>query len=224
LLTDKHKNLVISANFLRKYEGKSDIASRRKPLKEKYIVTNDTAKLKQNRSSNLRFSNSSLIFWNGVSLSCYRKTTYKEEDDELLKNSYGYDFGNWKSYPTPELSEESDAHKEFATLFNSGRRQIVVSRTCSDMIFTPTLAKSVKLLILTANDSPHPRLWRNKVCNVGVCICDANKGGGFFKGNFERTAKEIFVAPFICDELLSTLISYYGDHIDETADIDCCSC
>jgi hypothetical protein len=165
LLTDKHKNVVISANFLHKYTGISDTPSLQKPPKETFVRTTNEykLKLKENASNNLRFSNSSLIFWNRVSLSCYRKTTYKEEDDELLKSGYGYDFGDWKSYAPPELAAASDDHKEFAALFNSGRKQIIVSRTCSDMNHTQILAKSVKLLILTADGSPDAIYWQDKL-------------------------------------------------------------
>jgi hypothetical protein len=38
-------------------------------------------------------------------LSCYRKTTYKDEADDLVAAGYGYDFGDFKSYAPPELSK-----------------------------------------------------------------------------------------------------------------------
>jgi hypothetical protein len=224
LLTDKHKNAIISANFLHKYEGKSDAPSRRKPFKKSFMQTVDEykLKLKENASNNLRFSNCSLIFWNGVSLSCYRKTTYKDEDNELLKSGYGYDFGDWESYPTLELTTASEDHKEFAALFNSGRRQIIVSRTCSDMNHTPILAKSVKLLILTADGSPDATYWQDKLKNAIACVSDATKGCFFVICKARPIALQIRVSPFIVDELSCIVTVCYGEIKDEVVDIGCC--
>jgi hypothetical protein len=229
LLTDKHKNVIISANFLHKYRGTSDTPSRCKPLKEKYIVTNDAARLKQNRSSNLRFSNCSLIFWNGIFLSCYRKTTYKGEvesenkdEDNILKHGYGYDFGNWKSYAPPELSIASDDHKEFAKLFNSGRRQIVVSRTCYDMNFTPALSKQIKLLILTTDDPPGLESWKAKVSNAITCVCDACNAEFLVIFGMRHYAMQINVSSFIFNKLSCIFTICYGDVLDEIVDAGCC--
>jgi hypothetical protein len=230
LLTNRHRNVVVSANFLHKYEEKSDTPSRRKPLKEKYVVTNDTARLKQNRSCNFRFSNCSLIFWNGVPLSCYRKTTYKMEaesedrnEDNILKHGYGYDFGDWKSYAPPELSGASDDHKEFAALFNSGRRQIIVSRTCYDMNFTPTLAKSAKLLILTADGSPDATYWQDKLKNAMACVSDATRGGFMIIARIRKDTPQ-FCLPFsIQEKLLCVVYGYYVEVRDEDV-VSCCGC
>jgi hypothetical protein len=84
------------------------------------------------------------IILNGVPVSCYRKTTYKKEGDDFLESGYGYDFGDWKSYPSPELQNTSDAHKEVAKLFNSGKQQIIAARTCYDMNRTPKLPQTGK--------------------------------------------------------------------------------
>jgi hypothetical protein len=231
LLTNGHKNVVISVNFLHKYEEKSDTPSRRKPPAEKYIVTNDAARLKQNRSSNLRFSNCSLIFWKGVPLSCYRKTTYKMEaesedrnEDNILKHGYGYDFGDWKSYAPPELAAASDDHREFAALFNSGRRQIIVSRTCYDMNFTQTLAKSVKLLILTADGAPSPMGWKDKICNTKACVSDADRGLFTIISGIFKTVPQFNSSFFTQDKLLYTMSAYYGGVCDEDISSCCGNC
>jgi hypothetical protein len=166
-------------------------------------------KLKQNVSSNLRFSNCSLIFWNGISLSCYRKASYKDECNVFVNDGYGYDFGDFKSYPTPELQTASENCKEFAKLFNFGRKQVIAARTCSDMNHTPKLSKKIKLLILTADDSPGTYGWENKTTNVIVCISDATKGGGIMIRNDKQNALHLVVSPFIEEELSCILYVFW---------------
>jgi hypothetical protein len=187
-------------------------------------------KLKENAPSNLRFSNCSSIFWNGVTLSCYRKASYKDEDNRLVDEGYGYDFGDWKSYAPPELATASDDHKEFAALFNSGRKQIIASRTCSDMNHTPALAKSVKLLILTADGAPALRGWKDKVGHIKVCVSDADYGESMVLFGLKEAATEIHISLFILKELSCTVIRYYReikdekDEKDEAIDVGCCLC
>jgi hypothetical protein len=167
----------------------------------------------------MKVCNCSLIFWNGVSLSCYRKTTYKDEGNNLVAAGYGYDFGDFKSYAPPELSASSDDHKKFAKLFNSGRQQIVVSRTCYDMNFTPALSRQIKLLILTADGAPTFRIWKNKVCNIKVCVSDADRGESIVLFGVRKAATENHLSPFIFDKLSCIIIQYYGEICDE---VDCC--
>jgi hypothetical protein len=178
-------------------------------------VSNDAARLKQNKSSDLRFSNSSLIFWSGVSLSCYQKTSYKDEADDLVAAGYGYDFGDFKSYAPPELSAASDDHKKFAELFNSGQLQIISARTCYDMNLTPKLSRQIKLLILTADGSPYFEGWSEKTSNAAVCVCDADRGTFFLIHNSIFETTHIEVVPFISNELSCILTVYYGGIFDE---------
>jgi hypothetical protein len=173
-------------------------------------------------SSNFRFSNCTFIVWNGVPISCYRKTTYKEEGNDFLENGYGYDFGDWKSYPTPELQNASDAHKEIAKLFNSGKNQIVAARTCYDMNRTPKLSKQIKLLILTADDPPGLESWKTKVSSAVTCVCDACNSEFLVISGIRYPATRINVSPFIYEELSCILTVYYGDVFDEIADVDYC--
>ncbi|GHU19467.1 hypothetical protein FACS189472_09280 [Alphaproteobacteria bacterium] len=201
LLTSKHERLIISTNFLHKYEGASNTPSICEPPANEYIRSGEKAKLLQNRNSNLRFSNCSFIFWNNAAISCYRKTTYKEEDDNLVKAGYGYDFGDWKSYQTPELAEASDNHKEFAELFNSSEKQIIASRTCSDMNHTPNLLQHVRLLILTANGSPEITYWINKIGNAILCVCDADRGNFMVISGRVKCTVQKQVSAFIQNEL-----------------------
>jgi hypothetical protein len=229
ILTGKHKNLIISANFLHKYEGASDAPSRRKPINKDFVETNYAAKLKKNRSSNLRFSNYSLIFWDNVPVSCYRKTTYKKEVesdrkdyDSIINHGYGYDFGNWKSYPTPELETASNEHKKLAKLFNSGKRQLVASRICSDMNYTASFSKTKKLLILTANGAPMLLGWKDKVLKTNVCVSDADNGHSMVLLGISKPATQIHLAPFVFNELRCVAISYYGEVENEMVDVGCC--
>jgi hypothetical protein len=156
-------------------------------------------------------------------LSCYRKASYKDEDNTLVDEGYGYDFGDWKSYAPPELAEASDDHKEFAALFNSGRKQIIASRTCSDMNHTPKLPKSIKLLILTADSAPPLRVWQDKVCNTKVCVSDADHGESIVLFGSKKAATQIHTPQFTLKELSCIVTSYCGKNEDEK-NIDCCSC
>jgi hypothetical protein len=213
---------------LHKYTGRSDTPSRRKPIEEEFVKAfNETykIKLKQNRSSDWRFSNCSFVIWNGVPISCYRKTTYREEVEEpegkidIVRQGYGYDFGNWKSYPTPELSHASDDHKKFARLFNTGRKQIIASRICSDLSHMQTLSKSIKLLIVQADSSPEIPGWKAMICNANVCVSDADRGCFMVISGTITFAKQIQVSPFIKDKLSCIVTVYYGDEIVE---VGCC--
>jgi hypothetical protein len=225
LLTDRHKNAVISANFLHKYEGKSDTPSRQTSMEETFMQTANEykRKLKENALNNLRFSNCSLIFWNGVSLSSYRKASYKDEDNTLVDEGYGYDFGDWKSYAPPELATASDDHKEFASLFNSGRKQIIASRTCSDVNHTPDLAKSVKLLILTADGSPDATYWQNRLKNAIACVSDADRAGFMIISGIRKNTPQFCFPFFIQHKLLCTMYGYYEGVRDEEV-VSCCGC
>jgi predicted amidohydrolase len=222
LLTEKHQKLIISVNFLHKYEGKSSTFSRRTPISKDFISGRGNPALQRNRQSNLRFSNCSLILWNGVPISCYRKTTYTKEGDDLVSEGYGYDFGDFKSYPTPELQAVSEAHKEIAKLFNSGRKQIIAAKTCSDIAFIPSLSKLIKLLILTADGSPNVIYWQDKTLNTLVCVSDADRGGFFVINKTQPTATKIQVSSFVFNELFCTFMIYYGDVRDEMVDVGGC--
>jgi hypothetical protein len=228
LLTEKHENLVISVNFLHKYRGQSNTPSRRTPINEDFVATANEVTLRRNRPSDLRFSNCSLIVWNGVPISSYRKTTYcKEGEDQtaetdIVREGYGYDFGDWKSYSTPELADASDDHKKIAELFNSGRKQIIVSRTCSDINFTPKLSSSVKLLILTADDAPGVEWWTDKVRNTNVCVSDATRGCSISISGTRNEAERILVSHFIFENLSCILAVFYGDCDEEIVDSGCC--
>jgi hypothetical protein len=230
LLTDKHKTLVICVNFLHKYRGVFGTPSRQKPIEKEFVATTDEYKaiLTQNALSNFRFSNHSMIVWNGVQISCYRKTTYNEEGEEpkeeidVVRQGYGYDFGDWRSYPARQLTEASDDHKKFAELFNTGTNQIIASRICSDMNHTPDLSKSIKLLILQADDAPLREFWIPKVHNAIVCYCDAGRNICAVIKPVDKvtSAEKENVSPFIWNELRCTVALYFVGCKDEI----CCCC
>jgi hypothetical protein len=224
LLTEKYQKLIISVNFLHKYEGRSRTFSRRAPISKDFISGRGNPALRRNKSSNLRFSNCSLVLWNGVPISCYRKTTYTEEGDDLVASGYGYDFGDFKSYPTPELQAASDEHKKIAKLFNSGRKQIIAAKTCSDIAFTPKLSNKIKLLILTADGSPREEWWMEKVGSAVSCTCDATKGGKFLINGIKYFAEQIKIPSSIFNELFCTLFVDYGGIRNEVLDVNCCRC
>jgi hypothetical protein len=150
-----------------------------------------------------------------------------KDEDTILKHGYGYDFGDWKSYPTPELATASKDHKEFAVLFNSDRKQIIVSRTCYDMNFTLTLAKSVKLLILTADGAPSRTSWKDKIAKARVCYCDASYACTImsYPDCKDELSERIVVPSFIEDKIRCVFVVYYGDcHEKIKITDDCCCC
>ncbi|MDR0753556.1 MAG: hypothetical protein LBE95_02735 [Holosporaceae bacterium] len=157
-------------------------------------------------------------------MSCYRKTTYKDEDNTLVNEGYGYDSGDRKSYASPELAAASDDHKEFAALFNSGRKQIIAARTCSDMNHTPDFAKSVKLLILTADGSPSPMGWKDKVRKITVCVSDADRGLFTIVSGIFKTVPQFNSSFFTQDRLLYIMSAYYGGICDEAISSCCGNC
>ncbi|MDR0580491.1 MAG: hypothetical protein LBG04_00015 [Holosporaceae bacterium] len=220
LLTEKYQKLIISVNFLHKYEGKS--RSRKTPKGSDYIVSPQKRELLQNKSSNLRFSNSSLILWNRVPISCYRKATYRTEADDLVSEGYGYDFGDWKSHPTLELQAASDEHREIAQLFNTGKQQIIAARTCYDMNRTPKLSKRIKLLILTADDPPGVESWKNKVKNAVTCICDAKNTELLVISGIRYFATRVEIPSYFFNELFCILTVNYRKIHNEIVDVSCC--
>jgi hypothetical protein len=224
LLSGKYPKLVISANFLHKYQGVA--RSRDIPLSDDFISGNGNPGLHRNRASRLRFSNCTFIVWSGVPISIYRKTTHTAEADDLVAAGYGYDFGDWKSRPTTELQAASNKHKEIAKLFNSGKKQVVAARTCSDMNFTPKLPKHVKLLILTANDSSDAIYWQDKTKQALVCVSDADRGGFFVANNTRPIATIIDLGLPVFNEWFCILAVDYGSihNENEVVDVGCCEC
>lgn len=218
ILTKKHKDLIICVNFLHKYAKSSlpswlspgDFAN---PLRNDFICTTtarqnvDTYKqrLLSNKISDLRFSNYSLIIWDGIPLSCYRKTIYLKEQDSLADKGYGFDFGDWHNYSTKELSTGSLDHKKFANLFNTRDKQVVMTRICADLADMPDVPDSIKLLIAQANDAPSGWLEKFQVSTV-CCYCDAAKGCMILKP--QKNAQKINTCSFVENELHYTICEY----------------
>jgi hypothetical protein len=150
-----------------------------------------------------------------------------KDEDNILKHGYGYDFGDWKSYAHPELTTASKDHQEFAALFNSEDKQIIVARTCYDMNFIPTLAKSVKLLILTANDAPPRTSWKNKIGKAIVCYCDASYACTImsYPDCNDCSSERIIGSSFIENKVRCVFAVHYGKYCDEVEADNCgCSC
>jgi hypothetical protein len=87
---------------------------------------------------------------------------------------------------------------------------------------TPKLSKQIKLLILTADSSPHIKFWKHKVSNANICICDAEKGGGLVIFGVDYYALRVKVAPFIYEELSCIYEIFHGSIYDEAVGIGCC--
>lgn len=216
LLTKKHENLIICVNFLHKFTNASrpiwlqSLPSALHPEHHEFIGTDDMHKAKllsaDNSNSGLRFSNYSLIVWNEIPLSCYRKTVYLLEQDSLIDMGYVFDFGNWNSYPTFELTQHDLVeHKKFAELFNTGTEQIVMNRICADLASMPNVSGAIKLLIVQANDAPGSWLEKFQTSTV-CCYCDAARGCAILKP--QKDVQKINTCPFVENELHCTIYKY----------------
>lgn len=210
ILTGKYKRLIICINFLQKYNFLFHLYDRvysppsrsylfapplppsLNPVEADCCIISKKEEVKAqllsetNRYNHFRFSNYSLVIWNGVPVSIYRKTVYHTEQDDLASIGYGFDFGNWKSHPTIELSTASQEHKNFAKLFNA-QEPLIAIRICADMLYTPSLSKKTKLLIVQANGLPPGDIWKSidipTPCTC--CVVDTSEFGMFI-ANYEQ--------------------------------------
>lgn len=202
VLTTRHKHLIICINFFQKYNFLFHLYDRvygyhsrpylfSPPLPPSLAPVNPAECIQsrkpevktellseRNRYSLFRFANYSLVMWNGVPISIYRKTIYHTEQDSLASVGYGFDFGNWKNYPTIELHNASPEHKEFAKLFN-GPEPLVTIRICADMLHAPLLSPKTKLLIIQANGLPTRCAWESVTTPTTCCIVDTSNFGMF---------------------------------------------
>lgn len=211
-LTLKHDNLIICINFLHKYDTPSWLSVQKKltPLKEEYVCTTDhyKDKLKENQKSSRRFSNYSVILWKGKALSCYRKTVYMRENDSLVEQGYGFDFGDWNSYQSIEALETPEEYSRWSELFNAGKNQKICTRICADLNYMPDVPENIKLLIVQANDSPSGWLEKFNGASTSCCFCDAAKGCCILKP--QQNAQKIDTCPFVQNELHCTVYKFGG--------------
>lgn len=229
LLTKKHANLIICVNFLHKFTNASrpiwlqSLPSALHPEDYEFIGTDDMHKAKllstDNSNSELRFSNYSLIVWNEISLSCYRKTVYLSEQDSLIDMGYGFDFGNWNSYQNIELASASQEHRNFAKFFNIGDKQVVMTRICADLASMPDIPRTINLLIAQANSAPGLSSWYNKIHSI-FSYCDADKGCCIIVPHQDpyvkttKDAQKINTCPFVENDLHCTIYVYQGGRHD----------
>jgi hypothetical protein len=78
---------------------------------------------------------------------------------------------------------------------------------------TPKLSKRIKLLILTADDSPTITNWKNKAGTAKICVCDAKRGQYLSILGLIRNMIPVFLASFVKDELFSTAMVFYENVI-----------
>jgi hypothetical protein len=197
ILTRKHKNLIICINFLHAFNNTDrpcwlpDNFSLL-PLDPEYINMGAPNELLTNPDSGTQnhLANYSLMVWNGEVISCYRKTTYCEENDAFIKRKkYAYEFGDWKSYKPFILSADASRglilHHQLSQLFNDDCGKRIVTRICADSIFMPSLEIFERLLLLPANGCPtNTEFWIHKMQrNTVGCLVDAEKQTPYFFAN-----------------------------------------
>jgi hypothetical protein len=207
LVTIKHPKLIICINFLHKYKGLMWCPAKQTPENPSYIKNVEQSSLLANSGKEDRFSNYSLVIWNGVVLSCYRKTVYLAEQNSLISQKYGFDFGDWNSSMSTELSSASPEHNALAELFNVGKKQVVCTRICADMTETPPILPNIKLLIIQANDPPVRINWLGLIKSPTKCCMVDSITSGMFEmiGGGKYSKFEVVTCPFVKDEVKCTI-------------------
>lgn len=204
-LTQKHKNLIICINFLHAFDNykrpcwlPDDFSLL--PLNEDYISSDFKDKILDNGKKELHhhLANYSLIVWNGEVISCYRKTTYCDENNAFINGvrrktdpipSHAYEFGNWESHIPFILSSEASKglvlHHQLSQLFNDDfSTKSIVMRICADSLFMPYFDEEKKMLLLTGNGCPYASRWLHKTSpNLIGYVIDAEKNMFSFRRN-----------------------------------------
>lgn len=185
LLTRRYERLIVVVNFLHAFNNEvrphwmphnfSTI-----PLSKDFIDgPSDKLMIRGRRNCLNHLANYSLVFWKGMPISCYRKTTYCNENNALIdQKEYAYEFGDFESYepfsffPDHKHNFQS-GHKQIGLLFNDKANRSIVTRVCADSIFMPNLQLWEKLLLLSANGCPSVSGWMHKIPkDIACCLVD----------------------------------------------------
>jgi hypothetical protein len=141
--------------------------------------------LRANETNQNRIANYSLVIWNGLPITIYRKSTYCEEAEKNVNPvsgvaTHAYEFGDFKSH----ILVTNGIFKQMAEIFAS-TNSAVITRMCSDMNhrFLNTLPKNREtLLILPANEAPKFEFIGTTLhvddyikCNEYITLHDASK-------------------------------------------------
>lgn len=108
------------------------------------------------KSSEKHLSNYSLIIYGGTPIAIYKKSTYANEGDSLIKAGYVYEFGDFKTHAI--------GNNPFSAIFVGDSAQ-VATRICADMneAFLQNIP-NVELLMVPANN----KHIDNSILNINV--------------------------------------------------------
>lgn len=130
----------------------------------------------------------------------------------LVTNGYGFDFGDWNSYPTREVLSATET--DFSSIFNNGEKQLVISRICADLGIMPKVSRNIKFLIAQSNCAPKIHFWKEKIQNLICCFSDAVYGMEVLVGGKQKQINFIDIGSFIKDVLHCDIGVYIGGHDD----------
>lgn len=222
-LTESHKKLIVHVNFLHKF----DISDADCPLwvKHEYIPISDAdigdrlinapqgcIFLAANASNTRRVANYSLIIWNKVPISIYRKSTYCNEANDMIScgrlDIHAYEFGNFE---TKKLITDSEPGGKIASFF-AGDTQSFVTRICADMNKKDFLtdAHLKEMLVLPANEAPP----FEELNTVVLQVDDNMRFNRFIL--LRNGANTIFLSPdsIACDSYLGMCFALKDVHFD----------
>jgi hypothetical protein len=186
LLTQKHNRLIVIVNFLHAFNNEirphwmphnfSTI-----PLSKDFISgPSDRLMISGRKSCLNHLANYSLVFWQGIPISCYRKTTYCNENNALVEQQeYSYEFGDFENYEPfsffpGHMHNFQSLHKQLGLLFNGKHEKNISMRICADTVHMPKLQTWEKILLLQANGCPSAAGWIHKLMqDTACCLIDA---------------------------------------------------
>lgn len=166
-LTKCYKKLIIHVNCLHKFDIKDpDCPSW---VKHEYVPIADTEidsrLINTDKHANFLFANAlntkrvanySLVIWDNIPISIYRKSTYCNEANDVVNPystaTHAYEFGNFK---TSKLITDDEHGGRIVSLFVEDAA-LFITRICSDMNKTDFLTDTFlkEILILPANEAP----------------------------------------------------------------------
>jgi hypothetical protein len=165
-LTNRYEKVIIHINFLHTFNTidaqcpewvkYNYIPIANAEIGNRLINTDQNMILPVTAERTHRGSNYSLVIWNDLPISIYRKSTYCNEANAIFNSanaSHAYEFGDFLSH---QLGREG-IHQQIADIF-AGDASLVITRICADMnreaFLTDQHLRQNGILILPAKEAP----------------------------------------------------------------------